>query len=69
MRFLADENVSKLVIGRVLARALEVPSISEAKSGATDTDVVGTADAKGCILITEDRDFGELVIRQRLQIP
>jgi predicted nuclease of predicted toxin-antitoxin system len=26
------------------------------------------ADAEGCILITEDRDFGELVIRQRLGV-
>lgn len=27
-----------------------------------------TANAEDCVLITEDRDFGELVIRQRLGI-
>jgi len=37
-------------------------------SGAPDTDVLRAADAEGCILITEDRDFGELVIRQRLSV-
>ena len=26
------------------------------------------ADAEGCVLITEDQDFGELVIRQRLEV-
>ena len=26
------------------------------------------ANTEGCILITEDRDFGELVIRQRLSV-
>jgi predicted nuclease of predicted toxin-antitoxin system len=68
MRFLADENVSRLVIERLRADGLEVISIGESRSGASDKDVLGAADAEGCILITEDRDFGELVIRQRLGV-
>jgi predicted nuclease of predicted toxin-antitoxin system len=32
--------------------------------GAPDKIVLDAANAEGCILITEDRDFGELVIRQ-----
>jgi predicted nuclease of predicted toxin-antitoxin system len=66
MRFLADENVSRLVIERLRARGFEVISIGETRSGAPDKDVLEAADVEGCILITEDRDFGELVIRQRL---
>jgi len=31
-------------------------------------EVREAANAEGCILITEDHDFGELVIRQRLRI-
>jgi predicted nuclease of predicted toxin-antitoxin system len=68
MRFLADENVSHLVIERLRADGFAVISVSEIKSGAPDTDVLKTADVEGCILITEDRDFGELVIRQRLSV-
>jgi predicted nuclease of predicted toxin-antitoxin system len=65
MRFLADENVSRLVIERLRAGGFEVMSIGEARSGTPDKIVLDAADAEGCILITEDRDFGELVIRQR----
>ena len=68
MRLLADENVSHLVIQRLRGRGFEVVSIGETRSGATDRDVLETANAEGCILITEDRDFGELVIRQRLSV-
>jgi predicted nuclease of predicted toxin-antitoxin system len=68
MRFLADENVSRLVIERLRADGFEVISMSETRSGASDKDVLQAADAEGCILITEDRDFGELIIRQRLGV-
>jgi predicted nuclease of predicted toxin-antitoxin system len=68
MRFLADENVSRLVIERLRATGLDVISISETKPGIPDTEVLEAADAESCILITEDRDFGELVIRQRLTV-
>jgi predicted nuclease of predicted toxin-antitoxin system len=68
MRFLADENVSRLVVERLRANGFEVLSIAETRSGAPDKDVLATASAEKCILVTEDRDYGELVIRQRLAI-
>ena len=68
MRFLADENVSRLVIEQPRARGFDVMSVGETRSGAPDSDVLEAADAGGCILITEDRDFGQLVIRQRLVV-
>jgi predicted nuclease of predicted toxin-antitoxin system len=68
MRFLADENVSRLVIQRLRASGFDVISIGETRSGAPDKDVLEAADAEGCILITADHDFGELVIRQRLGV-
>jgi predicted nuclease of predicted toxin-antitoxin system len=68
MRFLLDENVSRLVAERLRAGGFDVVSISEAKPGAQDSDVIERAEREGRILITEDRDFGELVVRQRLRI-
>jgi predicted nuclease of predicted toxin-antitoxin system len=56
------------VIERLRANGFGVISIGESRSGATDKNVLEAADAEGCILITEDRDFGELVIRQRLGV-
>ena len=67
MRLLADENVSRLVIERLRAGGLEVISIGETSSGASDKDILEAANVEDCILITEDRDFGELIIRQRLK--
>ena len=66
MRFLADENVSRLVIERLRSSGHDVISIAETKPSAPDEDVLNGADADDRILITEDRDFGEMVIRQRL---
>jgi predicted nuclease of predicted toxin-antitoxin system len=68
MRFLADENVSRLVIERLRAGGFDVMSIGQTRAGASDKDVLAAADAEDCILITEDHDFGELVIRQRLRV-
>jgi len=68
MRFVADENVSRLVIERLRSDGHDVISIAETRSGAPDEDVLNAAGAEGSILITEDRDFGEMVIRQRLGV-
>ena len=68
MRFIADENVSRLVIERLRSDGLDIISIGELTPGASDKDVLATADVEGGILITEDRDFGELVIRQHMTV-
>ena len=67
-RFLADENVSRLVVERLGAAGFDVTSISATGSGASDNEVLATAIDEGRILITEDRDFGELVVRQRVGV-
>jgi predicted nuclease of predicted toxin-antitoxin system len=69
MRFLADEKVSRLVIERLRSSGHDVVSIVETRPSAPDEDVLDGADADGRLLITEDRDFGEMVIRQRLGVP
>lgn len=61
MRFVADENVSRLVIERLRNNSHDAMSIAETRSGAPDEDVLNAAGAEGSILITEDRDFGAIV--------
>lgn len=68
MRFLADENVSRQVVERLRADGHDVIAVGQSGQGATDKHVVEMAKAEGRLLITEDRDFGELVVRQRLGI-
>ena len=68
MRFLADENVSRLVVERLRAAGFDVSSIRETRPGASDKDVLNEAGSDDRVLITEDRDFGELVVRQRVKV-
>jgi predicted nuclease of predicted toxin-antitoxin system len=68
MRFVADENVSRRVVERLRACGHDVTSIAGTLSGIPDTEVLKVAEAEGRILITEDQDFGELVLRQRLGV-
>jgi predicted nuclease of predicted toxin-antitoxin system len=44
-----------------------VASVRETRPGASDKDVIDEADSDGRVLVTEDRDFGELVVRQQLK--
>ncbi len=69
IRFLADENVSRFVVERLRAAGFDVKSIGATSSGASDSAVIATASREVRILVTEDRDFGELIVRQRLGLP
>jgi predicted nuclease of predicted toxin-antitoxin system len=66
MRFLADENVSRQVVESLRSAGFDVVSVSATIAGVPDDAVLAAADVEGRILITEDRDFGEMVVRQRL---
>ena len=63
MNFVADENVSVAVINRLRSDGHEVWSASEHMAGAADPLVLQTAVRLGALLLTEDKDFGELVYR------
>ncbi len=68
MRFLTDENVSNLVVELLGADGHDVVLVRHGHEGAVNTTVLQIADASGRILITEDREFGELVVRQKLPV-
>ena len=61
MRFLADENVSGLVVERLRSNGFDVVDVARGQKGALDPDVLAAAHAGNLVLITEDTDFGELV--------
>jgi len=68
MRFVADENVSRRVVERLRADGHDVMLVAGMLSGMSDTDVLKLAQTETRILITEDRDFGELIFRQQLSV-
>ena len=52
MRFLADENVSRLVVERLRAAGFDVASVRETTPGALDKDILDAAGSDDRVLIT-----------------
>jgi len=61
MNFLADESCAGPVIRALREAGHDVVAIAEVAKGATDEQVLERALNEKRVLITEDRDFGELV--------
>ena len=68
MPFVADENVPQAIIDRLMADGFTVHSIIEASAGIPDEEVMRAAQQREFVLITSDRDFGELAIRNGLPV-
>jgi predicted nuclease of predicted toxin-antitoxin system len=65
MRFLVDECTGPAVAQWLREREHDVFSVYEEARGMDDRDVVQKAFAENRILITNDKDFGERVYRER----
>ena len=61
MKFLADESCARPVIFALRQAGHDVLAIAEVAKGAVDEKVIERALSERRVLITEDRDFGELV--------
>lgn len=61
MRFLADESCDACMIAALRAQGHDVTAIIEDTPGADDATVIRLAVHASRILITEDKDFGQLV--------
>ena len=58
--FLCDENVPALVVAALVARGLDVRWMATLAPGTQDPDVLALAERDGRVLVTFDKDFGEL---------
>ena len=69
MQFLADEDVPMPSIHRLRDLGYDVEAVVEDAPGTPDADVLARAVHDERILITRDRDFGRLVIREGRPAP
>jgi len=67
LRLLADENIAAGLVRELRKQGFVVTYIAESESGLTDPDILALARQHGSCVVTEDRDFGELVFRRQLQ--
>ena len=63
---LADENVDGSVVDALRRDGHEVAYVAEFAPGIADDEVLQRANALGALLVTADKDFGEMVFRQGL---
>lgn len=61
MLFLADESCDACMIRALRANGHDVVAVADGNRGASDTTVINLAVGMSRILITEDKDFGQLV--------
>ena len=67
MKLVADESVDFGIIKLLRENKIEVLSIAHQKKGISDIEVLNIANENKCLLITEDKDFGELTHRLKLK--
>jgi predicted nuclease of predicted toxin-antitoxin system len=61
MKIIADENLNPLFINDLRDNGHEVISVREDWGGSSDYEVADLASRGSQILVTEDKDFGEMV--------
>ena len=61
MRFLADESCDYAAVRALSGLGHEVLAVADLSLGADDESVIGLALEQRCVLLTEDKDFGQLV--------
>lgn len=65
MRFIANENVEKRIVNALRKNNHDVVYCAELKSRMDDDIILQMANKEKRILITNDKDFGELIYIQR----
>lgn len=68
MRLVADESVDGPIVERLRADGHETLYIAELDPGISDEVILEQARTASCLLITSDKDFGELIFRLK-QLP
>ena len=65
MLLLADECIDKRIVDYLRGKGYDVIYVAELAPSIPDNEVLDIANEKSAILLTNDKDFGELVFRQR----
>ena len=65
MKLVADENVDRQIVELLRSHRFEVEYIAELAPGIGDSEVLRRSHEADAVPITADKDFGEIVFRQR----
>ena len=65
MRFFADENLERPIIEGLRQKGHDIATVPPEEKGSPDPTVLALSSTEDRILITNDKDFAELVFLQR----
>lgn len=63
MNFLADENLEYSIISYLREKNINILAVRDLMKGSTDTEIIEYALNNNRVIITNDKDFGELTFR------
>lgn len=66
MRLFADENTPRAIVVRLRGLGHDILYASEVEPGAADRDWPARAEAEKRLILTSDKDFVDLIFRDRL---
>jgi predicted nuclease of predicted toxin-antitoxin system len=65
MNLILDEDIERQIVEKLRKNGHHILSIAEIDPGTTDEKILEKANEQKAILMTEDKDFGEMVFRQK----
>lgn len=69
MKFMANENFPSASVRRLRDSGYDVTAVVEETPGAEDEDILSRANREKQIILTFDRDYGELIYKLRKPVP
>jgi predicted nuclease of predicted toxin-antitoxin system len=66
MRVIVNENITGTVIRELRQRGHDVLSVKESMRGEDDVSILQRAEVEQRVIVTQDKDFGELAFKYRL---
>ncbi len=66
-QFLADENIPLETVDFLKNQGIDIISVTKISPGLSDSKVLDLANAKGRIVVTFDKDFGQLIFKEKRQ--
>lgn len=64
MRLVLDENVERPLVERLRQDGHDVVAVSEIAARADDSEILALALAQGALVVTADKDFGQLIFQE-----
>ena len=67
IQLLADENIPKETVDLLKRQGVDIISVAEFSYGLSDREILELAKTKGRIIITFDKDFGQIIFREKFK--